>query len=297
MRYWPLLGGLLALTSTGAAAQTQPAPSHLFTPVYDRSSPFLRFFTDAEWYFSVGVNKEYWGNSDIHVSQPSQGNDFTIHDVQGHDEAGFGGSLFGPQYNIRVGRFINDARTVAIELSFDHTKFTATDGQTAQVTGTIGGAPVNGPRTLNAAFFQYALHNGANNLMVNAVYRMPLIGQTNETFSLAGIAKLGAGIMVPHATNTILGQPNSVGDKTLSNIIGIHNGWWQIGDGWIAGGELGLRFVVCKPVYIELTDKLAYSSMYDLPAYQGLIKQNVWMNEVIFSVGYTFDGAPKYGSR
>src|ERR1700691_5452940 len=29
---------------------------------------------------------------------------------------------FGPQYNIRIGRFINADRTLGVELSFDHSK-------------------------------------------------------------------------------------------------------------------------------------------------------------------------------
>jgi hypothetical protein len=320
--YRPILAGVLAAFVTGAATQaqpatsqlqysalatgeaanTQPAPARLFSPTLDRGSPFVRSFTDGEWYFSWGYNKENWSHSDIHVSQPSLGNEFTVHDVQGHDEAGlsggiFSGDLFGPQYNLRIGRFINDARTIGVEISLDHTKYTATYGQTAQVTGTIGGVPVNGNYKLDNSFFTYMLHNGANNLMVNAVYRQPLIGKTNETFSVAGIAKAGVGIMVPHVSDTILGQPNYVGDKTLNNLFGIHNGWWQIGDGWTTGAEVGFRFVVFAPIYLELTDKVTYSSLYDLPAYAGTMRQSIWMNQIIFSLGFTYDGASKQGAH
>ncbi len=254
------------------AAAAPPTPDQ--SPLQPRpaDNAVVSFFRDAEWYFSWGYNKEFWANTDIHVSQPGLGNNFTVYNVQGQDElqqAGdiFNTDLFGPQYNIRIGRFINDS--FGVELNLDHTKYTTILGQTANVTGVIGGSPVNGPYQLTNSFFSEVLHNGANHLMVNAVYRYPLYGKTNETMSLAFIAKAGAGIMLPHTTDTILGSTNNVGDKTLSNAIGLTNGWWQL-NGWTAGTELGFRYVVWKPVYLELTDKIAYSYFGDLPAYLGV---------------------------
>jgi hypothetical protein len=285
-------------------AQTSALASDIATappPAPDQPQPrpagnaFVSFFRDAEWYFSWGYNKEFWSNTDIHVSQPGLGNDFTIHDVQGQDELQqlgdiFTTSLFGPQYNFRIGRFINDS--FGVELNFDHTKYTTIVGQTANVTGGIGGTPVNGPYQLTNAFFSEVLHNGANHLMINGVYRSPLVEKLNETSSLAFIGKAGAGVMLPHTTDTILGNTNNVGDKTFSNSFGLTNGWWQL-NGWTAGAELGLRYVVWKPVYLELTDKVAYSYFGDLPAYQGTLQQSLWMNEIILSVGFTYDGTSK----
>jgi len=307
MRKWGLIQAIiLAVFAASGTAQAQLSLEPPQASVEDRGnmflrpsidargSAFLRFFRDGEWYFSFGTSKQFYAPTDIHVSQPSQGNDFTIHGVRGHDEpdvSGFlTGDLFGPQYNIRIGRFINDKRTIAVELSLDHTKYTVTNGQTAQVTGTIAGAPVNANKVLDASFFQYMLHNGANHLMTNLVYREPLIGETNETLSVAFIGKAGVGIMVPHTDDTILGHPSDVGLKVPSNFFGIHNGWWQFG-GWTTGVEAGFRVVVFKPWYIELTDKVAYASLWNLPAYQGTVSHSLLMNEVVFSIGFTYDGA------
>jgi hypothetical protein len=282
--------------SAGSIAVLQPcAACTRSTSAAARRQWFVSFFRDAEWYFSRGYNKEFWSNTDIHVSQPGLGNDFTIHDVQGQDELQqlgdiFTTSLFGPQYNFRIGRFINDS--FGVELNFDHTKYTTIVGQTANVTGGIGGTPVNGPYQLTNTFFSEVLHNGANHLMINGVYRSPLVGKLNETSSLAFIGKAGAGVMLPHTTDTILGNTNNVGDKTFSNSFGLTNGWWQL-NGWTAGAELGFRYVVWKPVYLELTDKVAYSYFGDLPAYQGTLQQSLWMNEIILSVGFTYDGTSK----
>jgi hypothetical protein len=314
MRYpqWSILAGMIAASVVGDAAQGRLTAADLLAPVPPPSaavappaarlqppdrSPFLRFFTDAEWYFSYGYSKQYWSSSDIHVSQPSLGNDFTIHGVQGHDDGFvqpsdiFSGNLFAPEYNLRFGRFINDARTIAVEVSLDHSKYATNTGQTLPVTGTIAGVPTNASVQLdNNAFFAEQLHNGANHLMVNAVYRLPLIGQTNETFSVAALAKVGAGVMLPHTSDTVLGNPNNVGDKTLSNAIGLTNGWWQV-NGWTTGAELALRFVVWKPVYLEVSDKVAYARLTDLPAFMGTLQQSLWMNEFVVSLGVTYDGA------
>jgi hypothetical protein len=274
-----------------------PSSMPLTTSATSASSSFTRFFTEGEWYFSWGYNTETWAPTDIHVSQPSLGNDFTIHDVKGHDEPGwtsgiFNKGLFAPQNNIRIGRFIDENHTLAIELSLDHTKYTSTIGQTARVTGTVNGAYVDSKQLLDDTYFKYNLHNGANHLMVNVVKRLPLIGTTNESLSLAAIGKAGLGLMVPHSDNTIMGQKNDVGEKKFSNLIGTKHGWWQF-DGWTAGIEAGLRLVLLKPVYLELTDKVAYARLYDIPVYQGTADHSLWMNEVILSLGFTYDGRKK----
>jgi len=288
--------GILAVLTASAAAHAQSAGAQPQPSIQDTGNAFIRFFRDGEWYFSWGYNKEYWAPTDIHVSQPSLGNDFTIHGVRGTDEFSFpeifSPNLFGPQYNVRIGRFINDERTIGVEFSLDHTKYATVLGQTAVVTGLVGGAPTNSTYQLNSNTFSEVLHNGANHVMVNAVYRYPLIGQTNETFSVAAIGKAGLGIMLPHTSDTILGYENNVGSKTLSNAIGLTSGWWQL-NGWTTGVEVGLRVVPFKPFFLELTDKIAYSSLGDLPAYQGTIQQSLLMNEIVLSIGITYDGASK----
>jgi hypothetical protein len=158
------------------------------------------------------------------------------------------------------------------------------------VTGLVGGVPTNASYQLNSNTFYDELHNGANHVMVNAVYRYPLIGQTNETSSVAAIGKAGLGIMLPHTFDTILGYENNVGTKTLGNSVGLTNGWWQL-NGGTAGVEFGFRFGLYKSVYLELTDKVAYAYLGDLPAYQGTLQQSLLMNEIILSLGFTYDGA------
>ena len=293
---WLIQAGLLVALAAGAARQARaadlplpqaqaPPPTAPATYAPDSGNLFWRFFRDGEWYFAFGSDKEFWSNTDIHVSQPSLGNSFTLHGVQGHDAPAGAGEA--PQFNIRLGRFIT--QNFGVELSIDHSKYYTDIGQTAQLSGVIDNMPTNGPRQLTKTYFSEQLHNGANHVMIDAVYRYPLIGQTNETYSLAGIGKAGAGVMLPHTTDTIFGNENDVGQKTFNNLIGMNTGWWQI-NGWTTGVEIGLRYVLFKPFYLELTDKVAYSRFGDLPAYQGTISQSLWMNEIILTLGITYDG-------
>jgi len=125
--------------------------------------------------------------------------------------------------------------------------------------------------------------------MFDAVYRYPLIGKTNETNSLAAIGKAGLGFMLPHTSDMILGNPNDVGPKSFGNLVGFNTGWWQF-NGWTAGAEIGLRYVFFRPFYLELTDKVAYSSFGNLPAFQGTMSQSMWMDEIVLTFGFTYDG-------
>jgi len=245
----------------------------------------------GEWYVSWGYNLESFRPTDIRVRTPSLGSDFVVHGVRGHDEGVLDTKLlrtapFKPQYSVRVGRFIDKARTLAVELNYDHTKFTSAVGQTTRVTGTIGGLAVDRAMTLDDSTFRYLFHNGLNHAMVNVVKRLPLIGEPNETFSIAGMAKAGAGVLLPHADNTILGNTLDIGEKKWGNYFGKHSGWWQL-DGWTTALEAGLRFVPIAPLYIELTHKIAYARMSDVAVHAGTAAHDLWMNETVISLGTT----------
>lgn len=247
---------------------------------------------EKSWYVSWGYNKDYWSDSDISISQPSLNNNFTVHDVHAGDSPGwdtgiFNKNIMAAQYNIRIGYFFNPTRTWGIELSFDHTKYNTNFNQVAHISGIINGQPVNQNSVLTANYFYYAMHNGANNLMLNLVRRKPMLTIPKAMLQLVGIGKMGMGVMLPHPENTIFGHHVDVGPKTWSNCFGWDHGWWQMG-GWTAGVELGLQLVYHKRVYLEFTDKEAYASLSEIQVYQGDARQTVWLNEMIGSLGVMF---------
>lgn len=155
------------------------------------------------------------------------------------------------------------------------------------VTGTINNQPVNGPMVLNAQNFNYTLHNGLNHLMVNAVWLRHLYGPEQQAGDLQLISRVGAGILLPHADNTILGNQNQVGPKTQNICCFSANDWWQV-NGWTAGVELGVRYKVYKSIFLELTSKLAYGVLRGVPVFQGTADQKIWMSEQVLSAGFLF---------
>ena len=251
-------------------------------PSQDASKSSL--FKSDEWFFSWGYNKTHYSNSNINVSQPSLGNNFTVNGVQGHDE--FTHLTCCSPDNLRLGRYLNEEKTYALDLSLDHTKFTSTIGQVALITGKNSGGVGN--QVLSSDYFSYMLHNGLNHVMVNFSYRKPLLGNLDETSNLTFIGKLGTGMAIVHPYSVVNGSEYQMGKKTLTNPLGFDNGWWRI-VGTSTGVEMGMRYTFMKPFYLEWTNKQVFTNMRNVPVFQGSASQNLRSNEIIFSVGYTFD--------
>ena len=271
---------LCALLSCAFSAHSQTAtqnnePASIFPDFSSKG-----FFTkDAEWYFSAGYLRTSFAKSNVNVSQ-SNGNNFTVHDLAGHDEApGAVPDVY------RIGRFIDEDRLWAVEIGNDHSKFTSTDGQTALVTGTPSGGP--GQKVLTPPYFSYQLHNGLNHFMGSLVTRRPIFGAVNDTSSLSFIGKAGVGPAFIHPYVTINGAQSDVGKKSINNLIGFNSGWWRI-VGLSTSVEFGIRYVLFKPLYLELTNKSIFTAMGNIPVPSGKASQNLFSNETLLSIGYTF---------
>ncbi len=251
---------------------------------------------EGNWYFSWGYSRQQYAPSDIHVSQPSLGNDFTVHQASGKDypttpqetlDSIVNLDFTTPQENLRIGKFLNPEKTFAVEFSLDHTKYNTDNYQSAQVSGTINNQPVNGSKVLTPQYFDYRLHNGLNHIMINAVWLHHLYGPEKKPGDLQLISRAGAGILLPHADNTVLGNANQVGPKNQNVCCFNGNDWWQL-NGWTAGVEVGVRYRVYKTMYLELTTKAAYGVLRGVPVYQGTADQTLWMTEQVLSAGFLF---------
>ena len=291
----------LAPWSVGWAQVAAPVPVASSTasvsPQDATQASFDRAINDGgNWYFSWGFSRQQYAPSDIHVSQPGLGNDFTVRQARASD---FPASLedtitstlklelTNPQEYVRIGKFLNPEKTFAVEFSIDHSKYNTDFGQTVAVDGTIGNVQQNGnTMVLTPQNFNYALHNGLNHLMVNAVWLHHLYGPSQQPGHLQSISRVGAGILLPHADNKILGNENQVGPKNEKICCGSGD-WWQI-NGWTAGVEVGLRYTIYKSVYLELTQKFAYGALSRVPVYQGHADQTIWMSEQVLSTGFRF---------
>lgn len=280
---------VLTANSEGSTAQRQE-------PVAADAPPLIR--DDKNWYFSWGYSRQWYAPSDIHVTQPGQGNNFTVHQVQAADmaptfsegvDSTLNGNLFNPQENIRVGKFTGPDKTFAIEFSLDHSKYQSVLGQTAYVSGTINNQPVSKNMVLDGQTFNYGHHNGLNHIMLNAVWLHHLYGPKQKSGDLELISRIGGGILLPHSENTILGNSNELGAKwgISTTCCFASNDWWQL-RGWTVGVEVGGRYRATESIYLELTAKEAYGALRNIPVYQGTADQEIWMTEAVLSAGYLF---------
>ncbi|RFO96759.1 hypothetical protein DIC66_12160 [Rhodoferax lacus] len=272
------------------AAVTSPASQSTTQAQFDRALK-----GENNWYFSWGYSRQQYAPSDIHVSQPGLGNDFTLHQAAASDYPSsvsdtvtslFSLDFTNPQENVRIGKFMNPEKTFAIEFSLDHSKYNVDYNQTVPVSGTITTGPSTGNMTITPQNFSYALHNGLNHIMLNAVWLHHLAGPIQKPGDLQLISRVGAGILLPHADVTIFGNDNQVGPKN-QNVCCSSGDWWQL-NGWTAGVEVGVRYTVYKSIYLELTQKVAYGALRGVPVYQGTADQTIWMSEQVLSTGFLF---------
>src|SRR5882762_9653459 len=216
-----------------------------------------------EVYISWGYNTEWYTRSNVHVVQPSLGNDYTFSHIKGHDHKGWDEGLFQeafsiPQYNYRLGFLLDETNGWGFEINFDHTKFIFSD-QDAHIKGTLGHRPVDSTVAFNEANgFYYYLNNGANFLLFNVTKKFHILETYDKKIKVDFLGKFGVGPLIPHTQNSLFGKLN-------------HQGF-QFG-GWNTGAEGSLRATFFRYVYLEYSNKLDYARYSGLNVYQGKASQ------------------------
>jgi hypothetical protein len=252
----------LSTTSTTTTSSTATLPTTKYNYVGRKGS----------WWFSWGYNKEWYTHSDIHVKQPSLGNNYVFKSVFAEDKVGWDQGIFGeaftiPQYNYRVGYWFKD--NWGIELAFDHTKYQVAQMQGLHVVGTMDGKPVN-QYMLNDSILVYQLNNGANFFLFNLVHKIKFDHLNYKNFNTSFLWKAGVGWMVPHVQNTIFGKDNDP--------------HFQFG-GLDAGFEADVRCTFFKYVYLEYCNKVVYTNYWNLKVYDGTARQSFGTYEMILNLG------------
>jgi hypothetical protein len=233
-----------------------------------------------EIYFSWGYNTEWYTHSNIHLSQPALGNDYTFEHVSGHDHRGWDGQFFTkalsiPQYNYRLGYILNEQKGLGIEINFDHTKFIFSDNQLVHIKGTVSHANYDGhvlfSQDKGDSSSYYYLNNGANFLLFNLVKRSRLFSTRDKNLQVDFLGKAGFGPVIPHVENEFFGDKNDP--------------HFQLG-GWNIGLEAALRATICKYVYLEYSNKVDYARYSGLRVYDGTVKQAFGTYEMVLSLGF-----------
>ncbi|MEP7163995.1 MAG: hypothetical protein ABI741_04830 [Ferruginibacter sp.] len=201
-------------------------------------------------YFQWGYNTEWYTKSNIHFTMPN-GTNFTLHHAVAHDRPDLDAvykkpkDISIPQYNYRIGFYLNKSRSKAIEINFDHAKYIVTDWQRVAITGNIEGKPVNRDTILDPGTFLHFEHtDGANWLHINYVRQQTLLMTKNNKHPLINfIWKAGAGINIPRTDFTWHGD-------RLNNDFHVA--------GYNISAEAGARIYPLKKFFFEFTGKTGF---------------------------------------
>ena len=236
------------------------------------------FVKNGSLYLSWGYNTEWYTHSTVHVSQPSQGNDYKLVNVRGHDHRGWDEGILGkpltvPQYNYRLGYFFNEKQDLAFEINFDHTKFIIADEQDVHIKGKYNGQEINTTKRFSEKEGSYYyLNNGANFLLFNLVKRFRLTNATSPNWKVDLLTKAGVGPVIPHVENSFWGLANKP--------------HFQVG-GWNTGVETALKLTAFHYVYLEFAQKFDYARYSGLKIYEGTARQAFGSYQLILNLGVT----------
>ncbi len=225
-------------------------------------------------YMQWGYNKEWYTRSNIRFKL-ANGDDFTFVMAKAHDKPDLDGiyknpvEISIPQYNYRLGFYLNDNKTKAIELNFDHIKYVVTDYQKVRVRGRINGIQVDGDSILDPENFVHLEHtDGGNLLHFNYVQQNTLLMNKANTRPLVNLIwKLGAGINIPRTDFTYRGDR--------------YNNDFHVA-GYNLAAEAGARYYFAKKWFLEGTGKTGYVRYINALANTNTDKGN----RVIHAFGY-----------
>ena len=209
---------------------------------------------DTRWfkgmYLQYGYSRYLFSKSDLHFSNGDQ-YDFTVHKAVAHDRANFDGLVNHPweftipQYNYRIGFYLDKAKKHAIEINYDHAKYVVDDYQNLDVTGQINHKGVNKDTLIDPQAFMHLEHtNGANFYQINYVWASRFGGGKNYQ-AFAFVLRGGAGIVVPKTDVTLFGN-------RLDNKFKVA--------GYVTSIEPSFRAYPLRHWFLELSGKAGYAN-------------------------------------
>jgi hypothetical protein len=237
-------------------------------------------------YLQWGYNTEWYTKSNIKFNL-SNGDNFTLIKARAKDKPDLEAiykspkNISIPQYNYRLGFYVNKTHTKAIELNFDHIKYVVTDGQQVRVKGIIGGKNVDADSILNPDTFLHFEHtDGGNLLHLNYVQQNTLLMNKAHTRPfINSIWKVGAGINIPRTDFTYRGDE--------------WNNSFHVA-GYNISAEAGARLYITRRLFFEATGKTGYVRYVNALANTTALKGNRAHHgfgyfEIIGLLGYDFN--------
>ncbi len=230
-------------------------------------------------YIQWGYNTEWYSKSNIHFKDVVNGvpHNFTIYKAKAHDRSDLDGiwkkpiEITVPQYNYRIGFYLNEKHSKAIELNFDHTKYIVNDNQLLRAKGTIGAKQFDTDTAFNGSQLHFEHTNGANFYHFNFVRQYNLKNNKSRPL-ITGLWKAGAGFLIPKTDVTLSG-------KRIDNKFHLA--------GYCIGAEGGGRWYFAKKIFLEGTAKTGFVNFTNaLAAGGGRVNHKFLYFELIGTVGF-----------
>jgi hypothetical protein len=230
-------------------------------------------------YFQWGYNTEWYTKSNIHFKDVVNGvnHDFTIYKASAHDRNDLDAiakkpiEISIPQYNYRIGFYLNSNHSKAIEINFDHTKYIVYDNQLLRAKGTIGSNYFDKDTAFTPTQLHFEHTNGANFYHINYL-RQYFLKKNEKRTVLTALWKAGAGILIPKTDITLSG-------KRVDNKFHIA--------GYCFGAEAGARWYFSKKWFLEGTAKTGFANYTNsLAAGGGRVNHSFGYFELIGTIGY-----------
>lgn len=160
----------------------------------------------AEPFLDLYTGKSFTRRSDIRITQPAFGNNFTFENVSFDDES----FKTSPYYGLRAGYFFESVPAVGLALEFFHFKLLGETAETRHLIGTRSGAPVDAAVRVDSIVQQFNISHGLNYLTLDLLLRHRLLSD-GERFRQGRVqlyGGVGVGPVIAHAENRIDGAPN-----------------------------------------------------------------------------------------
>jgi hypothetical protein len=230
-------------------------------------------------YLQWGYNTEWYTKSNIHFKSVVNGvpHNFTIRKAKAHDRGDMDGlikkplAVTVPQYNYRIGFYLNKKHTKAIEINYDHTKYIVYNDQVVHAKGNIGGDYFDKDTVFSVNDVHFEHTNGANFYQVNYVQQYELKRNAKRAVFTA-LWKAGAGILIPKTDITL-------SNKRVDNRFHIA--------GYCFGAEAGARWYISRKWFFEGTAKTGFANYTNsLAAGNGKVNHSFGYFELIGTIGY-----------
>ncbi len=235
-------------------------------------------------YLYWGWNRSQYSTSNI--SFEGEGYNFTLHDVKSHDKpSDFNFNTYFnpkylsiPQYQWRVGYFINDKFSVSF--GFNHMKYVVKQNQTTTISGTINteeagsynGDYDNSDITLTEDFLMMEHTDGLNFLAFGLEHIDAFWISKNKKHSLNLTEGLNMGFMYPRSDVSLFGSGKDE---------------WHIA-GYGLSANVGVRFDFFKNYFVQFQVDGGFINLPDIITTGELgarARQNFWFFEQMINFG------------